>query len=65
MTVIVQKRCQECGAPIIGKAIRCPTCYDTIREAKKLARAKRRYAERKEAATAASSQGGNPNRFER
>ena len=59
MTVIVQKRCQECGDPIIGKAIRCPTCCDTRREKMKLERAKRRYAERKEAATAASSQGGN------
>jgi uncharacterized Zn finger protein (UPF0148 family) len=59
MTVIVQKRCQECGAPIIGKAIRCPTCYDTIRAKKESARAKRSRAKRKEAAVAASSQGGN------
>ena len=59
MTVIIQKRCQECGAPIIGKAIRCPTCYDTIRAAKESARAKRSRAKRKEAATAASSQGGH------
>ena len=59
MTVIIQKRCQECGAPIIEKAIRCPTCYDTIRAAKESARSKRNRAKRKEAATAASSQGGN------
>jgi uncharacterized Zn finger protein (UPF0148 family) len=59
MTVLVQKRCQECGAPIIGKAIMCPTCRDKQREAKKLQRAKRRYAERKEAAQTAPSQGGN------
>jgi uncharacterized Zn finger protein (UPF0148 family) len=53
MTVLIQKTCQDCGNPIIGKAIRCPTCYDTQREKKKLERARRRYAERKEAAKAA------------
>jgi len=59
MTVLIQKRCQKCAAPIIGKAIRCPTCYDTIRSAKESARARRSRAKRKEAAVAASSQGGN------
>jgi uncharacterized Zn finger protein (UPF0148 family) len=58
MTIIIQKTCQDCGAPIIGKAIRCPTCYDTQREKKKSERARRRYAERKEAAKAASVSGG-------
>ena len=59
MTVIIQNTCQDCGNPIIGKAIRCPTCNDTQREKKKLERARKRYAERKKAAAAASSQGGN------
>jgi uncharacterized Zn finger protein (UPF0148 family) len=53
MNVVIKKTCLDCGAPIIGKAIRCPTCYDTQREKKKLERARRRYAKRKEAAKAA------------
>jgi uncharacterized Zn finger protein (UPF0148 family) len=59
MTVLIQKRCQECGAPIIGKAIRCPTCCDMRRDKMKMERAKRRYTERKEAAQCAPPVGRN------
>jgi len=53
--------CAGCGDSIIPshKRMFCPTCQDKMRIKKNQERAVRRYAKRKEAAAAASSQGGN------
>ena len=58
-----QSVCTRCTEPMLGKGLYCNTCRSKVHDEKQLARARRRYAKRKEAAVAASSQGGN--RFER
>jgi uncharacterized Zn finger protein (UPF0148 family) len=52
---MTQRTCQDCPAPIIGRALRCPTCMDTLRAKRKSERAKRRYAEKKREAAAGAA----------